>query len=34
MEHEPEDWSLVPAFAKMGVDVEVDVDETKSSGNN
>ncbi len=30
-EHEPEDWSLVPAFAKMGIDVEVNVIETEEN---
>lgn len=30
-EHEPEDWSLVPAFAKMGIDVEVNVIEAEEN---
>ncbi len=30
-EHEPEDWSLVPAFAKMGIDVEVNVIEDEGN---
>ena len=30
-EHEPEDWSLVPSFAKMGVDVEVNVIEDEEN---
>lgn len=30
-EHEPEDWSQVPAFAKMGIDVEVNVIEDEEN---
>ena len=30
-EHEPEDWSQVPAFVKMGIDVEVNVIEDEEN---
>ena len=30
-ENEPEDWSQVPAFAKMGIDVEVNVIEDEEN---
>lgn len=30
-EHEPEDWSQIPAFAKMGIDVEVNVIEDEEN---